>query len=198
MTHSMTFVTLVTAGVIAAAQVSAQEQEGMPNQDALMAAYAAAAAPGPQHEAMASMAGKYEAKVKSWMDPTAPPIESTGSAEFKMILGGRYLVQHYTGAMMGQRFEGMGITAYDKVQDKVVDAWVDNMGTGILVMKGSFDEAGKVLSSSGSAVDPVTGEEVGYRSVTTMVSDAEHRFEMFMSQGDQEMQVLEITYTRSM
>ena len=95
---------IAVAGLAAIpAGANAQEKEGMA---AAEAAYMAAAAPGPQHAAMAAMAGSYRADVKSWMDPTADPVVSSGKTEFKMILRGRYLVQHYSGSMMGQEFEG--------------------------------------------------------------------------------------------
>lgn len=177
------------------AGVDAQEKEGMA---AAEAAYLAAAAPGPQHAAMAAMAGSYRADVKSWMDPTADPVVSSGKTEFKMILGGRYLVQHYSGSMMGQEFEGIGLTAYDNLKKQYVSTWVDNMGTGIMVTKGNYDESGKVLTTMGELIDPATGAPVTVKSVSTTVSEDEHRFEMFIIQGDQEMQNLEITYTRTM
>ena len=45
--------------------------------------------PGPEHQQMASMTGEWNAAVKMWMAPGAPVNESTGTAKFRMILGGR-------------------------------------------------------------------------------------------------------------
>jgi hypothetical protein len=59
----------------------AHEKEGMAAADA---AYMAAAAPGPEHAAMAAIEGSYRADTKTWMDPTADPIISSGTTEFKM------------------------------------------------------------------------------------------------------------------
>jgi hypothetical protein len=177
------------------AGAQAQEKEGMAVADA---AYMAAAAPGPQHAAMAAMAGSYRAEVKTWMDPTADPVVSSGKTEFKMILGGRYLVQHYAGSMMGQQFEGLGLTAYDNLGKQYVSTWVDNMGTGIMVTKGNYDASGKVLTTMGEVIDAATGAPVTVKSVSTTVSEDEHRFEMFIIQGDQEIKSLDITYTRTM
>ncbi|NNG16401.1 MAG: DUF1579 domain-containing protein [Gemmatimonadales bacterium] len=177
------------------AGAEAQEKEGMAAADA---AYMAAAAPGPQHAAMAAIAGSYRADVKTWMDPTADPIVSTGKTEFKMILGGRYLVQHYAGSMMGQEFEGMGITAYDNLDKQYVSTWVDNMGTGIMVTKGNYDESGKILTTVGEVIDPATGVPLTVKSVSTTISEDVHRFEMYMVVGGQEVKTLEATYTRTM
>lgn len=188
--------TIAVAGLAAIpASANAQEKEGMA---AAHAAYMAAATPGPNHAGMAAMAGHYRADVKVWMDPTADPVVSTGKTEFKMILGGRYLVQHYSGSMMGQPFEGMGLTAYDNLEKQYVSTWVDNMGTGIMVTKGNYDAYGKVLTSSGEVIDAESGAPVTVKTVSTTVSENEHRFEMFIIQGDQEMKNLDITYTRTM
>lgn len=177
------------------AGTEAQEKEGMAAADA---AYMAAAAPGPQHAAMAAIEGSYRAEIKTWMDPTVDPVISTGKTEFKMILGGRYLVQHYAGSMMGQEFEGMGITAYDNLENQYVSTWVDNMGTGIMVTKGNYDESGKVLTTMGEVIDPATGAPLTVKSVSTTISEDEHLFEMYMVVGGQEVKTLEATYTRTM
>ena len=189
-------IAIATAGLLAIPTgAPAQEKEGMAAADA---AYMAAAAPGPQHAAMAAIAGSYRAEVKTWMDPAADPIVSEGKTEFKMVLGGRYLIQHYTGSMMGQEFEGMGITAYDNLAKQYVSTWVDNMGTGIMVTKGNYDASGKVLTAMGDVLDPATGAPLTVKSVSTTVSEDEHLFEMYMVVGGQEMKTLEITYTRTM
>jgi hypothetical protein len=184
-----------TGLVVIPAGVQAQEKEGMAAADV---AYMAAAAPGPQHAAMAAIEGSYHADVKTWMDPTADPVVSSGKTEFKMILGGRYLVQHHSGSMMGQQFEGIGLTAYDNLAKQYVSTWVDNMGTGIMVTKGNYDASGKVLTAMGEVIDAATGAPVTVKSVSTTVSEDEHRFEMFIIQGDQEIKNLDITYTRTM
>ncbi|RPJ41086.1 MAG: DUF1579 domain-containing protein, partial [Candidatus Latescibacterota bacterium] len=40
------------------------------------------------------------------MDPTQPAAESPGTAEFTSELGGRWVVQRFSGNMMGMPFEG--------------------------------------------------------------------------------------------
>jgi len=69
--------------------------------------------PGAEHKALEQFVGTWDTSVKMWMAPGAQPQESTGTAENKMTLGGRFLEQHYEGTMMGQPFTGMGYTGYD-------------------------------------------------------------------------------------
>jgi len=48
------------------------------------------------------MTGSWEFETKMWMEgPGAPPALSKGTAEMKMIMGGRFLRQDLKGEMMG-------------------------------------------------------------------------------------------------
>src|SRR5262249_13987865 len=49
------------------------------------------ATPGPQHKELAALAGKWTARTRVWENPDANPVEFSGDAEYKMILGGRFL-----------------------------------------------------------------------------------------------------------
>ena len=133
--------------------------------DADMAAYIAAAAPGEQHEWLAGMAGEFDVTTKMWFDPAAEPVESTSRHEAHMGLGGRYLMDHYEGSMLGTAFEGVGITGYDNTLGKFVSSWIDNMGTGILNSVGEMDDEGRLVMV-GEFTDPVTGQTAGLKSIT--------------------------------
>src|SRR5262249_31476820 len=47
--------------------------------------------PGAQHQTLAKLEGKWTTSTKMWMDPGQPPTTSDGTAEFTMVLGGRFL-----------------------------------------------------------------------------------------------------------
>ena len=66
---------------------------------AMMEIYAQLAKPGEPHRQFASLAGSWTTKTKEWMEPNKPPMESTGSAEMKMLLNGRFSQQEFTGDM---------------------------------------------------------------------------------------------------
>ena len=72
-----------------------------------MERYKKLATPGEPHKLLASLAGSWTTKTKEWMEPGKPPVESTGSAEMKMLLDGRFLQQEYSGQMMGQAFSDL-------------------------------------------------------------------------------------------
>jgi len=39
---------------------------------------------------------------------------------------------------MGMPFEGMGLDGYDNASKEYISIWIDNMGTGIMYMKGKW------------------------------------------------------------
>ena len=92
--------------------------EMTPEQKAEMEAYMKAGTPGAPHQMLASTAGTYDLKIKSWHEPGAPAMEETGTATRKMMLGGRVLVEDVTSTMMGMPFTGHGMTGYDNVTGK--------------------------------------------------------------------------------
>jgi hypothetical protein len=61
-----------------------------PATDPGMQAMMAAMSPGEHHEHMKQLTGNHTYTMKMWMDPSAPPQESTGKRSAQMILGGRF------------------------------------------------------------------------------------------------------------
>jgi len=125
------------------------------------------------------------------MAPDKPPMVSTGTCEQKMLLGGRYLQQDYAGDMMGAPFNGIGITGYDNPRQKYVSTWIDSMSTGILYFEGSAGPDGKTILQHCLFDDPVRGP-VKWRSVTKIVDDDTHLFEMYLTDKSDKEQNLKV------
>lgn len=163
---------------------------------AMMDLWKQAATPGEPHKLFASLAGSWTTTTKEWTEPGKPPAESTGTAEMKMLLDGRFLYQEFTGNMMGQPFSGIGIDAYDNMTKKYVTAWMDTMGTGIFTMEGTASADGKTITLRGSHPEP-GGGKMTHRAVWKIVDHNTQTFDMYGAHhGGKEMKVLEITYQR--
>lgn len=168
-----------------------------PSQEEMMKAWGAYMTPGEPHARLAKLAGSWTTKTKSWMDPAKPPEETTGTCEFKSVLGGRYLEQRFEGTMMGQPFSGIGITGYDNIKKRYESFWIDSAGTGMMIMTGTPDPAGKKTIYTGSMLDPLTKKKVAMKSIDTLVDDDNIQFDMWASGPDGKMaKVMEMTYTR--
>jgi hypothetical protein len=166
------------------------------DQKAMMDAWMKYATPGEMHKKMAAMEGSWTVKVSQWMAPGAPAEESTGTAEFKMILGGRYLSQTFAGTMMGQPFNGFGVSGYDNAKKASQSVWMDTVGTGILEMAGNWSADG-TLTETGSMDDFMTGKPMSFKAVTHMTDNDHMHFEMWGSAPDGKMfKNLDIAYTR--
>jgi len=175
---------------------SAGNQEGKKDMQAMMDVYKKLGTPGVPHKLLANMAGSWTAKIKSWCEPDKPPMESTGACEQKMVLGGRFLHQEFTGEMMGSPFAGIGLNGYDNHTKKYVSTWMDSMGTAILFFEGTAGPDGKTVIQESRYDDPVKGP-MKWRSVTRIVDDNTHVFEMYGTEkSGKEEKMMEITYTR--
>lgn len=184
--------------LVLATAFSATAQEDAAAQQAGMEAWMKAATPGPFHEFFANKAGTWNIAGKMWMAPGAPPEESQSTAEAKMILGGRYLYETMEGENMGMPFKGLGLTGYDNTTGFVTSVWYDNMGTTTTVLTGSYANPGDPLVLYGKMLDPVTGQDMAVRTVTTFISHDESLFEYFATApGADEVKVMELRYTRT-
>jgi hypothetical protein len=132
------------------------------------------------------------------MAPGAPAQESTGTSDFKPIMGGRFVQETSKGMFMGQPFEGMGVTGYDNVKKKYVENWVDSMGTMMEQLEGTADASGKNITMTSEIIDPMSGKKVKHRAIMHLDSDTKRTFEMFGPPpgGGKEYKMMEITYTK--
>jgi Protein of unknown function (DUF1579) len=196
--HSQKFILTALLIVLAASVAIAQEQPAEKPMDpqAMMELYAKLAKPGEPHKMLATLAGSWTTTSKEWMEPGKPPTESTGTAELKMLLGGRFLYQEFTGQMMGQAFSGIAIDAYDNLRKKYVSAWMDTMGTGIFMMEGTASADGKTITLHGRHPEP-GGGYMTHRAIWKIVDSNTQTFEMWGAHhGGEEMKMMEITYAR--
>jgi hypothetical protein len=175
---------------IFSASISAQ------NQDDMMKKWMDYMTPGEMHEMMAKSVGEWTYVSKWWNDPSAEPTVSEGRSLNEMILGGRYLKSMNYGEVMGMPMEGMNILAYDKATNEFFSFWIDNMGTGMTMARGKFDEKTKVSNMRGTMVDPMSGKEVEYRQTMKFIDDNNQLFEMFMIYDGKEMKNLEMKMTK--
>ena len=190
--------TMVGAGTVWGQDKGKPEEGKAQPSSAQMQAMMQMATPGPQHKLLEKLAGKWAITTRMWPGgPTAPPTESQGTSEMRMILGGRYLLEEVKGDFNGMPFEGMEIEGYDNFKKEHFIFWIDNMGTMMLTGTGSADSTGKVITYQSIYDDPMTGEKnKKMRQVVRIVSNDELAYEMYDSQQGKEIKTMEMTYKR--
>ena len=184
----------------------ADKPAAQPNESDMMAMMTELAKPGENHKVLAQGVGTWSYAVKMWMnpDPSAAPMESTGTTVMREVMGGRYIVGDHTGRMQmpgadgkmtEMEFKGMSLEGYDNVKKKFVASWIDNMGTGIMNLEGTYDPATKTLTYR-AEYEMMPGMKSKVREVIKL-SDPNHRtMEWYEDRGGTEVKSMEITYTR--
>lgn len=123
--------------------------------------------------------------------------ESTGTATFKSILGGRFIAQEVkaTSTKMGP-FEGRGIMGYENATKQFVHSWCDDMGTGFYTGTGQETEPGKAWTFKSKMNTPMG--EMTARDEMKVTGDKTFTFTMYMSfaPGQPESPMMTLTYTR--
>jgi hypothetical protein len=189
-----------TAAALVLSPALAEQEAGQPQltpeQQAEMETYTKAGTPGAEHQALAATAGSYDIKLRSWMEPGAPPMEETGTATRAMALDGRVRVEQVSSTMMGAPFTGQGMLGYDNVTGKYWSTWNDSMSTGLMVSEGTCD-ASHACKFTGTWNDAVKKGPVTARMTSRWTSPTTEVFEMYGPGRDgKEMKMMEITYTK--
>ncbi len=179
---------------------------GGPDMKAMMEACAKAGALNENHKRLEAMVGTWDLKVKMWMDPSAPPQESTGTEVTKSVMDGRYFESETKGTMempgpdgklAKTPFIGKGLTGYDNLKKKFVNTWIDSMSTGIFMSEGTYDEATKSFTYRGDMDDMMApGTKVPIRIVIRIAGPDSHVFDWHETRGGKEVRTMEITYSR--
>lgn len=185
--------TIITLFLLTAGLVTTQ---GFAQTEAEMKAWEAYATPGEPHKMMAGEVGSWTNDMSFWDPSSKEPMKATSVCEVKMILGGRYQDMMYKGDMMGMPFEGRATLAYDNVTKEYTSTWIDNMGTGMMVMKGKMKPGSKSLELYGDMTDPMSGKTIKCREVYTIVDANTRRMEMFDTKNGKEHKSMEIVMKR--
>jgi Protein of unknown function (DUF1579) len=184
----------------------AKPADAKPDDAQMMATMMDLAKPGENHKIIEGLAGSWTYTTKFWLSPdtNTQPMESSGRAVAKLIMGGRYLQTDNAGKMqmpgpdgkmMAMDFHGMEIDGFDNVKKKFVSSWVDNMGTGIMLSEGTYDPDTKTITYT-SEEEPMPGMKMKVRELVKLTDKDHHTFEFYEDRGGTEVKTMEITSTR--
>lgn len=153
--------------------------------------------PGPEHQRLQPLVGRWSAKSKFWYGDKEKPELSTATVERKWILGRRFIQENYEDHSEKIPFTGLGLLGYDKSAQRYISTWADTMSTSLSVSTGTADAKGKLIRFTSEQKDPETGEEKNYRSELVIINKDKNVLKMFeVGVGGKETEVLEIEYTR--
>jgi len=150
--------------------------------------------PTAEHELLQKAVGTWDVAGKFWMDPSQPPMETTGS-EVVTALGGFWIEGVYTSEFFGHPFEGHAGATFDPVKQHYVTTWRDSISPTFFHMAGQMED--DTLTCTGTAPDCSTGQDAMHRSVETGCGTDHRVFSMYMTPaGGEEIKMMELTYSR--
>lgn len=178
-----------------AAFLPLQAQDG--GTDPMMQKWMEYMTPGPEQEHMAKSAGEWKTEMKMWMAPDTEPTVSTGKSVSEVLLGGRYLQTKYFGDYNGMPMEGIALEAYDKGRKVFISTWIDNFGTGVMYMEGTYLKDSKQIEYTGKMYDPIAEKMVPVRELITPIDNDHSKMEMFTTdENGKEWRTMLIEYSR--
>lgn len=153
--------------------------------------------PGPEHKTLEKLVGNFDGKIKMYMEPGKPPVESTMTLSRSVALGGFYIAETVKAEIFGMPFEGRGLLGYNPRDKKYFTEWADSMSPTTTTLHGTYDEKTKSFHYAGDDVNAVTGKKMKARDVVVLVSENEQRIEMYRTEeGGNEQKVMEISLKR--
>jgi len=155
--------------------------------------------PGERHKVLDQLVGKWTTKTKVWpAGAESPSSESTGTSDFKWILGKRHVQQQSQGTMLGMKVESIGFFGYDNFKRKYTSTWMESTSTARYTAEGTIDRTGKKITMHGHMDEFLTGEhDKMVRYELQLITQDTFSFKIFDLGLGKDSLVVEVNYTRA-
>ena len=144
-----------------------------------MEAMAAIGQPGPANRLLEQRAGSYSITIRMWMDGndrSSPPLESTGEATLRAVLGGRFLMQDETATLAGEKITSIKYWGYSKDTQEYEAVWSYTGSTTMMILKGKSTDEGKTVRYRCDTV--VAGQKERYDIVVSQLTPESFSIEL--------------------
>ena len=149
---TVTLAVVIGAMGFAAGRVYSEDPKA-PSPEDTQKMMAEMSAPAEQHKQLAAQAGTWDCDMTMW-EPGAPePMKVKGVTTAKSVLNGLFVASEHKSEMMGQPFEGFAFDGYSKEKKKYFTFWADQMGTTPMLLWGTADASGKVITYDGDVYE---------------------------------------------
>ena len=146
---------------------SSAQPDAMGDMQAAMEKYMQSIKPGEKHKVLERFVGDWTTTTRIFMAPGAPPMETSGTCSYTMVLGGRYVQSDFRGKMQMPGpdgnladipHDGISLMGFDNNRNLFNMVWIDTMGTGVIHARGGLSQDGRILTMFGDMDEPMTGE----------------------------------------
>jgi hypothetical protein len=194
---------LVSAMLILASPAFAQNPGGTTaraeaDNAVLAKALESALTPGAGQARLDPMVGTFDVKIRTWLAPDRPPVESTGSCVNVWVLGKRYIQAMLSATVMGEPFNGIGYVAYDNIDKAYQMAWMDDGSTALTLYRGGFEGASKAAILKATTLNPMSGKPTPLELRLSILDNGDHMSELWgQGAGNTMFKMMELRYTRT-
>src|SRR5437762_13128314 len=162
-----------------------------------------ASKPGPNHQLLGELAGKWNYTLKISRGPDKPPIETKGIVNRQPIMAGRYYLADFnvemlpgaSGELERANFQGKEIEGYDNIKQRFVSVWIDNASTSVTVFEGTYDAPSRTFTYI-AETEPQPGKKTKVREQIKLIDSDHYTLEWFEEHGGREIKTIEIAYSR--
>ena len=153
--------------------------------------------PGEGHKKLEPLVGTFDVKVRTWVDPSQPPVESSAVAVSEWVLGKRYVQTMLSGFTLGDAWSGIAYAGYDTVAKKYVATYMDSGGTGMDWFTGSMSPDGQSATLAATGYDAITLEPVKTEMRLRITPGGDHVTEVWQAdRSGKWVKMIELQYTR--
>jgi hypothetical protein len=197
--------TVSAAGLVAAQSADVSGGQAKPraaashaNSAAVARAMEVAMTPGEGQKRLEPMIGTFDVRIRIWVDPSKPPVESQATSVSVWVLGHRYIQTMLSGHTLGEPFNGIGYIGYDNVGKTYQVTWMDDASTAMTLYQGAFAGAGKVARLKASVPNAVTGKPTPVEMRMTLADNGNHVTELWgQGLGGKVFKMMELQNTKA-
>ena len=152
----------------------------------------------PEHELLSGLVGRFTTKVHLYDGPYKRKMDTEGTAEGKVVMGGPFVQFTHSELRMMQPFESMAIYGFDTAIGKYTADAIDTTSTTTIHYVGDYDAEKKQINLTSRYNDQKSGLLTTARTVTTFVDAKTWTYDEFLKHGDveAETQTVSITFKR--
>lgn len=159
--------------------------------------WASLSKPGASHQLLDVFAGAWDVKITFWSGPKAGPQDSRGTSLLTWILGNRFLKEDFSGDVLGEGYQGLGLMGYDAASRRFTTVWLDSLNTAMAVQKGKYLPDTNSFELAGEVYDPLLGRSKTTRTQIHISSPDSYTVTMTDTDpSGRDFKSLEIVYTR--
>lgn len=155
--------------------------------------------PSDAHEYLEQFIGDWTYEMSTSMSQPGAPKDS-GTATYRWLHEGRWLIREGKGSMMGMPIESTTIIGYDNYKKRYVTVDVNSMTTAMLTSEGDLDRTKKHMLTFGTLDEPITLEhDKRAKYVMRVHSPKKHSLEihdLMIGETNAVTKVVEMTFTK--